>query len=117
MLKSRFEDLDHLVLVRGAFRQELGRAIALRADAFATIDMGSQGGMVEHLVQHRGGQFFRADRGGEAVKIGLGFHHDRAQLVGFGILQGFDGPVDDFFVDRTEQLLDVALPFSFSAIG
>ena len=103
------DDPDDLVLVFGAPGEELGRAVALRADALSAPDVRPQRPVAEDAVEDRRRELLGADRRGEAVELDLGLDHQGAQGLRVALLERLDGLVDDPLVDRAEELVDAAL--------
>ena len=66
---------------------KLRGAVALRSNAFPAPDVRFERFVIQHAVQNRRGQFFRAGGRGVAVEERLGLAHQRAKLLPVAHLQ------------------------------
>ena len=87
----------------------MGRAVALRSDAFATVDKILDRLVGEDLVQDGRGQLRRTGRLHVGVEVLLGLHHQLPQPFSIAILEGVARGFRVAGADLAEILLHVGL--------
>jgi len=108
-LQIALDDLDDLFLGGLVADDELGRAVAARADALAAEHVGLDRRVGQHPVEHRCGELRGAGGRQVAVERLLRAAHERAEALGIARAQRLYGLADDGRVDRSEVSLDAAL--------